>query len=245
MTITGASVAVRTSLPSRGRRAVESKTTRVGCRRAPTPRAVSRASSAMAVPMPIGDGIQIGAPAVHELTARVARDPLRVAVRGCRPAVEGDGRLQRHERLAGEGALAKRLVEQAGASRGGVLGPADVNAGVARSRRAATAGLRSRVLGADHDPRDARGEDGVGARRLAALVSAGLERHVHRGPGDVGCRAGRRRRARRLRRVGPRVARGSPRRSRFPTGSTITAPTIGLGLTAPRPRAASSRARSM
>ena len=47
------------------------------------------------------------------------------------------------------------------------------------------AAFSRRVLGGDHDPRDAGLEDRLGAGRLAALVGAGLERHVHRRAGRV------------------------------------------------------------
>ena len=42
-----------------------------------------------------------------------------------------------------------------------------------------------RVVAADHDPRDAGGEQRVGARRLATLVRAGLEGDVDGRPGRV------------------------------------------------------------
>jgi len=55
--------------------------------------------------------------------------------------------------------------------------------------RAAAARLLARVVGADHDPGDRGGEDRVGARRLAALVGAGLEREVQRRSGRIAAAA--------------------------------------------------------
>ena len=118
----------------------------------------------------------------------------------------------------------------------------DLDPLVAQDAGAAAAGLRARVVGGDHDPRDPGGEDRVGARRLAAVVRAGLERDVDRRPGRVVAA---------LAAVGERgdlgvdvaergvmaladhlaVADERPRRRR------------GFGLTLPRPRSASSSVR--
>ena len=78
-----------------------------------------------------------------------------------------------------------------------------------------------RIVGADHDPADARGEDRLGAGRLAALVRAGLERHVHRRAGQVGAAARGRPRSRRPRRGDRRARRESPRRGPRPPAPAI------------------------
>ena len=196
-----------------------------------TSRAVSSGSSASAVPIPTATAsdsarqrwtsARLSGPEIHR----------RVAARGRGEAVEADAPTSASP-AAGRCA---RACETAG-SRAGRPRPrrrrrsATSTPLVAEDPRAAAARLLARVVGADHDPGDPGGEDRVGARRLAALVGAGLERDVHRRPGRVvAARAavGERRdlgvRGRRAARDGPRR---SPRRR-----AAITAPTSGFGLT--------------
>ena len=105
--------------------------------------------------------------------------------RGRGAAVEGDRQLQGDERQAGAGVLAEGLVEEAGGGRllaGGEGRPRRRRRGGSRGRgrRPSRRGRRRRS-----PPARARLEDRVDAGRLAALVRAGLERHVHRRPGGV------------------------------------------------------------
>ena len=122
-----------TSCESSGRRASESNTTRRGWRATPSTRAVSCGSSASAVPMPDGHGVGLGAPAVRARAARLAGDPLGVAGAGGDLAVERHRGLEDHERAAGAGVLAERLVEQP--------------RGLARSRRPRSRPRRPRRAG--------------------------------------------------------------------------------------------------
>ena len=191
---------------------------------------------------PDRDRVRFGPPAMDQLAAALAGDPGRVAGRGRGGAVERHRQLQRHQRQPGAGVLAERLVEEPG---GGRLRPGrelDLDAAVAEDPGAAPGGLLGRVVGADHDPRDPGLEDRVGAGRLAAVVGAGLEGHVHRRPGRVLA-------------AGPAVLERRPLGVELAEGrvealaddlavADETAPTSGFGLTRPRPPSASSSARS-
>ena len=187
------------------------------------------------------DRVGFGAPAVHQGAALIAGDPGRLARRRSRSAPSSDiasfsttsGRPVRA--CLRKGWLSSR------AARG--LGPgreADLDPAVAQDPRAAAGCLLARVLGGDHDAPDPRLEDRVDAGRLAPLVRAGLERHVHRRPGRI---------------LAPRAASSSAARSacRPPSSAwkpspiispsrTTTAPTSGFGLTRPRPPSASASA---
>ena len=100
----------------------------------------------------------------------------------------------------------------------GAVGELDLDPLVAEDPGAAAGCLLGRVVAADHHPADPGREDRVGARRLAALVRAGLERDVERRAAAAVVRRGARarRRARRPRRAGRRARRGSPRRGARP-----------------------------
>src|SRR5271156_4285438 len=81
--------------------------------------------------------------------------------------------------------LAEGLIEQ---PRGSCLlasGELHFDPAIAKDPWPATGGLLAGVLGGDHDPRDPRCQDRLCAGWLAALVSTGLKRHIHRGPGRV------------------------------------------------------------
>ena len=81
--------------------------------------------------------------------------------------------------------LAEGLVEQARRGGLGAGGEGDLDAAVAQNPGPAAGGLLARILGGDHDPGDPGLEDRLDAGRLAPLVRAGLQRHVHRRPGRV------------------------------------------------------------
>ena len=173
---------VRSSWESSGRRAWRSKTTRSGWRGSSSPRAVSRGSSARTVPMPTAIASDSARQRWTSAWLGFAGDPGRVAGGRGGSAVEGHRQLQGDERQAGAGVLAERLVEEA---RGGRLlagGEADLDPAVAEDPGPAAGGLLGGIVRGDHHPRDARLEDRIDAGRLAALVGAGLERHVHRRP---------------------------------------------------------------
>ncbi len=57
---------------------------------------------------------------------------------------------------------------------------ADLDPGIAQSRVAAPAHAWVRIIKSGYDARDAAGNDRVGARRRAAMMAAGLERHIKR-----------------------------------------------------------------
>ena len=149
--------------------------------------------------------------------ARVlAGDPLRVAGAGGDLAVERHRRLEEHERAAGAGVLAERLVEQAGARGELAVGDDDLDALVAQDPEAAAGGLLGRVVGGDHDAGDAGLEDRVGAgRRAGPGGSTARARRTCVAPRGVRVAAGGERRALGVR---PAVARrGSPRRAPAPS----------------------------
>ena len=126
---------------------------------------------------PDRDRVGLGAPAVHERPALGARDPARVAARGRGEAVEADARTSAS--TSGRpvrACLRNGWIEQPGGRGLGAVGEVDLDPLVAQDARAAAARLLARVVAADHHPGDPGGEDRVGARRLAALVRAGLER---------------------------------------------------------------------
>ena len=174
---------------------------------------MSSGSSASAVPIPIATAsdsarqrwtsARLRSPEIH------LESPAAVAVRPSRLSA----RLEDDERPAGACVLAERLIEQPGGRGLGALCELDLDPAVAEDPRAAAARLLARVVGADHDPGDRRGEDRVGARRLATLVGARLERDVHGRPGGVAAAPAA---VRQRRDLGVGLAerrRGGPRRS--------------------------------
>jgi hypothetical protein len=94
-------------------------------------------------------------------------------------AVERHRRLEDHERPARARVLAEGLVEHARGLADLAVHEVDPHALVAQDARAAAGGLGGRVVGGDHHAGDAGGHDRVGARRRAAVMAAGLQRHVH------------------------------------------------------------------
>ena len=212
-TSTGETSRVRSSCESSGRRAWRSKTTRSGWRAPSTSRAVSRGSSASTVPMPT---------AIASDSARQRWTRSRLSgpeIQGESPgggrgaAVEGHRQLQGDQRQAGAGVLAEGLVEEARRGRLLAGGELDLDAAVAKDpgpRPAAFSEGSSEAITTRAMPGL---EDRVDAGRLAPLVGAGLERHVHRRPGRVVAARARSRRAPPARRAGRRARRGSPRRS--------------------------------
>ena len=235
----------RSSCESSGRRARRSKTTRSGWRAASTSRAVSSGSSARTVPMPTATASDSARQ--RWTSSRLASPEIQGESPGGRrgAAVERHRQLQGDQRQAGAGVLAEGLVEEA---RGGRL-LAGGEARPRRRRRGGCPGPRPAAFSEGSSEaittRAMPGlEDRLDAGRLAPLVGAGLERHVHRRPGRVLAARGGSRRAPPAPRAGRRARRGSPRRSPR-RRATITAPTSGLGLTLPRPPSASSSARRM
>ena len=103
----------------------------------PSGRAVSCGSSASAVPMPDDDRVDRRAPAVRQLAAVLAADPLRVAGARGDLAVERHRRLEQHPRAPDARVLAKGLVEQPRARRELAVGDHDLDALVAQDPEAA------------------------------------------------------------------------------------------------------------
>ena len=115
---------------------------------------------------------------VHVLPGRLAGYPLRLA------GVGGDLPVERHgvlERDVGRGrayVVEEHLVYRRALGLQHLL--RDGYAVRAQYLHAPARDQRVRVAGADHDPRYARSQYRVRARRLPAVVTAGLERDVHR-----------------------------------------------------------------
>ena len=88
---------------------------------------------------PDPDRDRVGSARQRWTSARLAapRDPLRVAGRGGGEAVEAQRRLQHHQRPAGAGVLAERLVQQPRRGRLGAVGELDLDPAVAQDPRAA------------------------------------------------------------------------------------------------------------
>ncbi len=98
-----------------------------------------------------------------------------------------------------------------------------------------------RIDGADDDPGEAGGDDGIDAWRGAAMSRTGFERDVEGCAARQGGRA--RWRMASISACGEPAARCQPRARSLPRGETMTAPTAGFGLVRPTPRRASRRAR--
>ena len=236
----GRSVEGREELGVEGEAGGESKTTRRGCRAPPVAGREQRVVGEDRADAD-RDRVRFGPPAVDQLAAPLARYPGRVAGGWRGPSTDiasfsvTSGRPVR-------ACLRKGWFRQAGRGRLGAGGELDLDPAVAEDSRAPSGRLLSRVVGADHDPRDPGLEDRLRARRLAAVMGAGLERHVHRRPGRVlAARSA-------ILERGPLGVKAAERRVKpfaddLPP-RTITAPTSGFGLTRPRPPSASSSARS-
>jgi len=134
---------------------------------------------------PDGHGVDRCAPAMPQLAAVLAADPLRVARPRRDLAVERHRRLEQHPGAAYASVLAKGLVEQPRARGELAVGKHDLDPFVAQDPEAATGRLLGRVVGGDDHAPDPRLDDRVGARRGLALVAARLQRHVQRGVGKV------------------------------------------------------------
>ena len=81
--------------------------------------------------------------------------------------------------------LAKRLVEQAGADGELAVLDHDLDALVAQDAQAAPRGVLAWIVRGDDQPCDAGLPDRIRARRRAAVVAAGLERHVQGGATQI------------------------------------------------------------
>ena len=125
-----------------------------------------------------------------ELARGLAADPLRVARARGDLAVERHRGLEQHPRAPDARVLAEGLVEQTGARGELAVGEHHLDALVAQDAEAAAGGLLGGIVGADDDASDPGLHDRLGAGRRLALVAAGLQRHVQRGPGEVGEAAG-------------------------------------------------------
>ena len=178
-TSSGASVDRAGRAPSRaaGGRA-ESKTTRAGWRTVPgssTSRAVSSGSSASAVPMPTATA---SASARQRWTsARLSgpeiqrESPPVVAVKPSRLTADFSVTSGRPVRAClRKGCTARRAAAASAPSANSTSTPSSRRMPGPRPEA-----FSARVVAADHDAGDARREDRVGARRLAALVGARLE----------------------------------------------------------------------
>ena len=187
ITSTGASEALATIAESDGQPGgrVEDDAKRLaGCGRIEVARGEQRVVGERGAD-PDRDGVGFGAPAVDERPALGPRDPLRVAGRGGGAPVEGERRLERHQRARRPRVLSEGLDEKARRGGFGALCELDLDARVAEDPGPAPASLLGGIVGEIDDARDARLDERVGARRLAALVGARLERHVRGRAGRV------------------------------------------------------------
>ena len=144
-------------------------------------RTVSVGSSARTVPAPTIDGVALGPQAMGVAPGGSPGDPLARAVGRRGAPVERRRQLEHDVRPARAAVLQVRRE----------LGPhlvgrtrrlVDLDAGGAQPGDAVARDVRVGVLDADDDPRDARRDDRVGARRGPAVVRAGLERREERRP---------------------------------------------------------------
>jgi hypothetical protein len=135
-------------------------------------------------------GVALRSPPMRQAARVLAGDPLRVARPGRDLAVEGHRRLEEHPGQSGAGVLAERLVEQPRPGGELAVGDRDVDALVAQDARPPAGGLLRRIVGGDDDAGDARLQDRVRARRGLSLVTARLQRHVHRRAVRVAVAAG-------------------------------------------------------
>ena len=198
ITMTGASATVRTSCEPSGSRAVESKTTRRGWRASvDAARGQQRVVGERGLDAD-GDGVGFGAPAVDALaglprrrSTSSRRSPSRCGRRG----VSADLRTTSGRPV--RACLRKGWLRSRAAA---ASAPSAQATSTPPSRRIPGPRPLAFSLGSSEpidDPGDAGGEDRVGARRLAALMCARLERHVHRRAGRIGAalaRVGERRR---------------------------------------------------
>jgi hypothetical protein len=130
--------------------------------------------------------VDVRAPAVDALSAGGARDPLRVTAAGRDLSVERHRGLEQHPGTCGAGVFAKRLVQKPGADRELAVGHDHLDSLVAQDPEAATRRVRARIVACDHHPADPSPDDRLGARRGTSVMAAGLERHVHGRPCELG-----------------------------------------------------------
>ena len=187
---------------------------------------------------PHRDRVRLRPQDVYELPRRLPRHPPRA--RNADAAVERDRDLVRHERPTRRDPSAPLLDLLAAPESEVVVRELRLDTRLAKPLEAAAV-LRIRVALPRDDASDAGREERVDARRRRAVVRAGLEGDVHR-------------RAARLLPCGVErddlgvrplpCARASPRRRSRPR-QRRQRPTTGFGCVVPRPRSASSSARSM
>ena len=127
------------------------------------------------------DGVGIVPQFLHVGAGALAGDPAAVVVRRGDLAVQRDGGLERHQRPAGAHEMQERLVELL--RLGGELGgDRHFDPGLAQLAETLARNQRVGILHGRHHARHARGDQRVDARRRAALVRAGFEVDVERGP---------------------------------------------------------------
>ncbi len=130
------------------------------------------------------DRVELCPPGVHQGAARGRGDPAALAAARRDAAVEGRGQLEQHERATTHDVGAEGGVLAARPRLDRPAGELYLHAGRAQAPETAPVDLRVGIADGADDARDARREQGVGARRLATVVAARLERDVGRGPDD-------------------------------------------------------------
>ena len=127
------------------------------------------------------NGVVIVAQFLHVGARALAGDPAAIIVRRGDLAIQRDGRLQRHQRPAGTHEVHEWLVELR--SLGGELRHhRHFHPGVPQFAETFAGHQRIGILHRRHHARHARRNQGFGAWRRAALVRAGLQIQVYRGP---------------------------------------------------------------
>ena len=134
------------------------------------------------------DGSGGGAPLVDVLARGASGDPLGV------PRAAGDLAVEGHGVFHGDvGGLVRDVVHPCAVERSALVcehSLEHLDAGLAQRSNALAGNQRVGVCRTHHHAGDARVYERLGAGGLLALVAAGLERHVHRGPRGVDARAG-------------------------------------------------------
>ena len=204
-------------------------TTRSGCLMpsdaaiwASSRRASSDGSSSTIVPLPVSTALERARQRCTSRARGGARDPLALAVRERRAAVEAHGELAAHVRHAAPHAREEAAIQRLGRALHDAAFDCD-----ARRRElggAAAVDARIRIVAGEHHARHSGFEQRFGARARSARVAARLERHV----GRRAARGG----AGRLQRDDFRVRPARRRRPTLPTtraSLTSTQPTAGFG----------------
>lgn len=130
-------------------------------------------------PDPCEDGIDPAALAMHHPTAGFVGDPSLFTRLADNSAIGRLGPFGDDPRQPGSNSMAEWRADEF-RELGSMVEP-DINPRIPEGIRA-TSGILGRVGLGDHNPRDSRANDGIGAWRRLSVVGAGFESDVHRPP---------------------------------------------------------------